>query len=95
MYSYNRLHFSFVFAYNLYYIDLDRRCCNKSITLILPQKYNIYRKTPKDFLKKLSSPQNKKDKTNRNRKGEMENGKTKRRTSERNHPYVSFIGMLS
>lgn len=51
MYSYNRLHFSFVFAYNLYYIDLDRRCCNKSITLILPQKYNIYRKTPKDFKK--------------------------------------------
>ena len=71
MYSYNRLHFSFVSAYNLYYIDLDRRCCNKSITLILPQKYNIYRKTPKDFLKKLSSPQNKKDKTNRNGKGEM------------------------
>lgn len=69
MYSYNRLHFSFVFAYNLYYIDLDRRCCNKSITLILSQKYNIYRKTPKDFLKKLSSPQNKKDKTNRNGKG--------------------------
>ena len=25
----------------------------------------------------------------------MENGKTKRRTSERNHPYVSFIGMLT
>lgn len=52
MYSYNRLHFSFVFAYNLYYIDLDRRCCNKSITLILPQKYNIYRKTPKEMGKK-------------------------------------------
>lgn len=28
-------------------------------------------------------------------KWKMENGKTKRRTSERNHPYVSFIGMLS
>lgn len=53
MYSYNRLHFSFVFAYNLYYIDLDRRCCNKSITLILPQKYNIYRKTPKEMGKKM------------------------------------------
>lgn len=53
MYSYNRLHFSFVFAYNLYYIDLDRRCCNKSITLILPQKYNIYRKTPKEMGEKM------------------------------------------
>lgn len=53
MYSYNRLHFSFVSAYNLYYIDLDRRCCNKSITLILPQKYNIYRKTPKEMGEKM------------------------------------------
>lgn len=70
MYSYNRLHFSFVFAYNLYYIDLDRRCCNKSITLILSQKYNIYRKTPKD-LKKTIITAKQKDKTNRNGKGEM------------------------
>lgn len=33
----------------------------------------------------------------RNEKGEMRKGKweKKRRTSERNHPYVSFVGMLS
>lgn len=33
----------------------------------------------------------------RNGKGEMGNEKweKKRRTSERNHPYVSFVGMLS
>ena len=32
-----------------------------------------------------------------NEKGEMRNEKweKKRRTSERNHPYVSFVGMLS
>ena len=32
-----------------------------------------------------------------NEKWEMGNGKwkKKRRTSERNHPYVSFVGMLS
>lgn len=60
MYSYNRLHFSFVFAYNLYYIDLDRRCCNKSITLILSQKYNIYRKTPKDLKKNYHNRKTKK-----------------------------------
>lgn len=30
-----------------------------------------------------------------NEKWEMGNGRKKRRTSERNHPYVSFVGMLS
>lgn len=94
MYSYNRLHFSFVSAYNLYYIDLDRRCCNKSITLILPQNTIFIAKHQK-ILNKTIITAKQKDKTNRNGKGEMENGKTKRRTSERNHPYVSFIGMLS
>lgn len=92
MYSYNRLHFSFVFAYNLYYIDLDRRCCNKSITLILSQKYNIYRKTPKDFLKNYHNRKTKKIKQTEMGKEKWEK---KRRTSERNHPYVSFIGMMS
>lgn len=92
MYSYNRLHFSFVFAYNLYYIDLDRRCCNKSITLILSQKYNIYRKTPKDFKKTIINSKTKKIKQTEMGKEKWEK---KRRTSERNHPYVSFIGMMS
>ena len=72
MYSYNRLHFSFVFAYNLYYIDLDRRCCNKSITLILSQKYNIYRKTPKDLKKTIITA---KQKRKNKQKWERRNGK--------------------
>lgn len=92
MYSYNRLHFSFVFAYNLYYIDLDRRCCNKSITLILSQKIQYLSQNTKRFKKNYHNRKTKKIKQTEMGKEKWEK---KRRTSERNHPYVSFIGMMS